>query len=64
MVSYFQEEAALIDGGAQRSALFPGFGVGGRRVDDVFPGSLFMACYLKGKKKKKQKKKYIVKYIK
>lgn len=38
--SYLQEEAALINGGAQRKALFPVIRVGGCRAADVLPGGL------------------------
>lgn len=39
-VSYLQEEAAFVDCGAQRKALFPVITVGGCRAADVLPGGL------------------------
>lgn len=40
--SYLQEEAAFVDCGVQREALFPVIRVGGCRAADVLPGGLFM----------------------
>lgn len=52
MVSYFQEEAAFIDAGAQWKALFPGFRVRGCCADVVLPGGLVWVHYEKKKKKR------------
>lgn len=49
VVSYFQEEAAFIDGGAQGNALFPGFRVRGCCADAVLPGRLLIVRYKKEK---------------
>lgn len=50
VVSYFQQEAAFIDSGAQWKTLFPGFRVRGCGADDVLPGGLLLARYKKKKK--------------
>lgn len=47
MVSYIQEEAGFVDGGAQRRALLPGFRVRGCRAGDVLPGRLVLTRYEK-----------------
>lgn len=44
-VSYLQEEAAFVDCGAQRKALFPVIRVGGCRAADVLPGGLVVVHY-------------------
>lgn len=44
-VSYLQEEAAFVDCGAQRKALFPVIRVGGCRAADVLPRGLVVVHY-------------------
>lgn len=45
MGSYFQQEAAFIDGGARWKALFPGFRVRGCCAVEVLPGRLILVGY-------------------
>lgn len=53
MVSYFQEEAAFVDGGARWKALFPGFRVRGCWAGDVLPGRLVLTRYKRKTKNSK-----------